>query len=626
MSHRVLVTQAVAGKTARAEGFASPGDAVEGCVVVAAPADLPGWRAASFSEAAWVVLGNGPPPVGGGGPFLRLPATAGEESIEAAIDAALELLRLREELAQQQGETAVARERQLDLVRVGIALTAERDLDRLLQVILTTARELLIADAGSLYLIDEHDGDRVLRFVLAQNDSVPASLATRSLALDSSSLAGYVATSGEVVTVADAHDLPPDLPFCYNPSFDLASGYHTVSVLTAPIATRAEEVIGVLQLINRKSDPTVRILDRDDADRVVQPFGETEVGLIRALAAQAAVAIENTRLVHEIERLFEGFVRAAVVTIEQRDPATCGHSLRVAHYTVSLARALERNAPPTYRGVSFSRDQITQLRYAALLHDFGKVGVREAVLTKGKKLFPERLALIKERFLHAGRAREAALLRRLLGALQTLGRAPGSEDMENLEFAIRQMKNELHANLATVVAVNEPAVQEKPTAPLLARLAQSTFPGVDGAELPLLVPEELRALSIGKGSLDEGERSEIEAHVVHSYQFLLTIPWPRRFAGIPGLAYGHHEKLNGRGYPNRLVADQIPVEVRAMTVSDIYDALTVGDRPYKAAMAPERALALLEADAESGALDADLVRLFIDARIFAQPMTDGPAV
>ncbi len=626
MPSRVLATPAVVTRTPRADDVVVPGGAVAGNVVVASAGDLHAWTPASFPDAAWVVLGDGQAPADVPLHALRLPNTADAVSIEAAIECSLELLQLRSEVARQREETAAARARQLDLARVGIALTAERDLDRLLEMILSTARELLVADAGSLYLIDERDGERALRFVLAQNDSVPASLAAARLRLDSSSLAGHVATSGQVVTVADARDIPPELPFRYNPEFDLASGYHTRSVLTAPIATRAGEVIGVLQLINRKLDPGTRIHSGDDAARFVQPFGESEVALIRALAAQAAVAIENTRLVQEIERLFEGFVRAAVLTIEQRDPVTCGHSQRVAHYTVSLVRALEQNPPPAYHDVRFTRDHLTQLRFAALLHDFGKVGVREAVLTKAKKLFPDRLAMVKERFLHAGRAREVALLRRMVGALQALGRAPGRMDLENLETAIRAMKDELGGGLVEVLAANEPTTQEQPVSHALAVLARTTFPGEGGVELPLLLPEELRALAVGKGSLDESERREIEAHVVHSYQFLLTIPWPRRFAGVPDLAYRHHERLNGRGYPNRLLATEIPLEVRAMTVSDIYDALTVGDRPYKAALSHERALAALEQDAAEGALDADLVRLFIESRVFALPATGATAV
>ncbi len=541
---------------------------------------------------------------------------------DGEIDAAAEVARLQERLAAAEREAAAANERQLELVRVGIALTGERDLERLLQLILSTARELVGADAGSLFLIEDRNGSSLLRFVLAQNDSVAATMVTTTMPMDTSSLAGYVAATGELVTVADARLLADDVPYRFNRSFDLAIGYHTRSVLAAPIATRSDQVIGVLQLINRKAAPGDRILSQEAADRLVRPFAEPEVAVIRALAAQAAVAIENTRLVREIEELFEGFVRAAVVTIEQRDPSTSGHSLRVAHYTTSLAHAVEKVVAGPHRGLAFSRDEMTQLRFAALLHDFGKVGVREAVLTKARKLEPDRLALVQERFRHAGRAREVAMLRQLLLELQRLGRAPTDADLGNLEAALGNVRADLGASLAAVLTANEPTILEEGTRRAVEELQGASFVGEGGIDVPLVRAEEARALLVPRGSLDDLERQEMESHVVRSYEFLLTIPWPKRFAKVPALAYAHHEKLNGRGYPNRLVAAAIPPEVRMITIADIFDALTTGDRPYRRASSPERALAVLADETREGFLDPDLVRLFVDARIFERPMTE----
>jgi len=622
MSWPVLVTPAVAGRSTRPERVIEPGSPVGASVVVATPGDLAAWDGAG-AAALWIVVGRGAVPVE---PFLRLPANARGPLLDQALDAAAEVLQLRTRLTELVRDTAEAFDRQLELARVGIALTAERDLDRLLELILTTARELVNADAGSLYLIEEGDDERRLRFVLAQNDSLPARLAASTMTLDRASLAGYVALTGEAVSVDDVRLMPEGVPYRFNRAFDLTTGYHTRSLLTVPMATRAGEVIGVLQLINRKVDRAARILDERAADAAVRSFGPGEVALLRALAAQAAVAIENTRLVQEIERLFEGFVRASVMAIEQRDPTTSGHSLRVAHYTVSLAQALEREPPPAYAGTAFNRDEMTQLRYAALLHDFGKVGVREFVLTKAKKLGPERLALVQERFRHARRAREVALLRTMLRRLVALGQAPGADDLAAVEAAVAEAVHEIDTELAAVLQANEPSVLEAATAHLLTRVAHERFPGEAGDELPLLLPEEIRALAVPRGSLDEEERREMESHVVHSYQFLLTLPWPKRFARVPLIAYGHHEKLNGRGYPNRLPSEQIPPEVRMMTVSDIYDALTSGDRPYKRAVSPDRALGILEDEVKAGFLDADLVRVFIDARVFARPIGDPMAM
>jgi len=617
----VLVTADVAHLAAGRGTPLQPGGAVGDAVVLASAASRRAWDGDALAGGVWVVVGDGDAP-GAPAPFLRLPAAATPELVEVALSAARQAAELRRRLAAAQQELTQAGERQLDLVRVGIALTAERDLDRLLELILTTAREQVSADAGSLYLVEDGPAGKALRFVLAQNDSVAVALTAATVALDSSSLAGHVAVSGETVSVPDVRRLDAELPFRFNPSFDLASGYHTRSLLGTPLATRSGEVVGVLQLINRKRDPGARIDSAEAADAAVVPFGATEVTLLRAFAAQAAVAIENTRLVMEIERLFEGFVRASVRAIEQRDPTTSGHSQRVAHYTLTLAQAVERTPPPEYRGFGLSRDGWTQLRYAALLHDFGKVGVPEAVLRKGRKLYPERLQTVLERFRHARRAHEVALLRRLLGQLVAHRRVAEGADLAALDRAVEQLDADLDQRLGAVLEANEPSVLAAGTSHLLQRVAHEVFPGTDGESLPLLLPEEVRALAVPRGSLDEEERRQIEDHVVHSYQFLLTIPWPRRLARIPEIAYGHHEKLNGRGYPNRLLKDQIPAEVRMMTVCDIYDALTAGDRPYKRSVSPERAIGILEAEAAEGFVDPDLVRLCVEARVFSRPPAD----
>ena len=615
MTASVYATPEVAGRSGISEAVIQPGPVPDGSVVLTAEGTLARWPKPLPEGVLWVVLGSGDPlPVE---PFLLLPPSAPDAVLARAVRAAIEAATLRERLAELEHQARSAQQKELELARIGIALVAERNLEKLLERILSSARELVSADAGSLYLLEERDGGKFLHFMLAQNDSVPLAFSTWSVPVNPESLAGFVAGSGETVALEDVRRLPREAPYRFNPRFDELVGYHTRSVLTVPMATRAGEIVGVLQLINRKRERNAVIRTAEDADRWVVPFSQADAAVIRALAAQAAVAIENSRLVAEIERLFESFVRAAVLAIEQRDPSTKGHSLRVAHYTVSLARAVEQNPPPSYRELRFSPDELLQLRYAALLHDFGKVGVREAVLTKPKKLYPERLALILERFRHARRAQEAAILRTLLYRLADLGRAPSREDLEALEQAVGAIREDLGIKLAKVLEANEPTVLAADTAQMLRFLAEATFPGENGEGLPLLTPEELRCLSIPKGSLDEEERREVESHVVHSYQFLLTLPWPKRLSRVPEIAYAHHEKLDGRGYPRRLSGEQIPPEVRMLTICDMYDALAAADRPYKRAVSPERALAILEEEAKQGALDRELFQVFLDARIFA---------
>ena len=619
MAARLYVCEELAERVGRGAAWPPPAaDGAGGDVLVATPAALAGWQARGGPRDLLVVVGDGPLPAGAA-PWLTLPAGAGGSAIALAVDAALEVAALRDRVDASEGAAALERSRQLDLARVGIALAAERDLDRLLGLILSTARDLVSADAGSVFIVEDGSGPAQLRFALAQNDSVATALTRATLPADSASIAGHAARSGEPVLVDDVRWLPAGLPYRFNESFDLTTGYHTRSVLTTPMSTRAGEVVGVLQLINRKRDPSAKIRTEADADALVLPFGESDVAVIRALAAHAAVAIENTRLVQEVEGLFEGFVRAAVTAIEQRDPSTSGHSLRVAHYTVLLAQALGDDPRSAYHGTRFTDDQLTELRYAALLHDFGKVGVREAVLTKAKKLGAERLGAVQERFRHARTARAAALQRLLLHSLGEQQRPPAQTELAELERSASAIGTDLDAGFAAVLAANEPTPLPRPTGHLLGGVARQRFVGADGAEEQLLLPEEVRALSVPIGSLDEEERREVESHVVHSYQFLLTLPWPRRYARVAEIAYGHHEKLNGRGYPSRLAGEQISLEARIIAVCDIYDALAAGDRPYKRAVSPEQAIAELEREAAAGFLDADLVRTFVDSRVWARP-------
>lgn len=622
MAAPFYVTPEVAGRSGLSESLLAPGSVPAGSVVLTSAEALKAWPPPLPALVVWVVFGQGDAlPVE---PFLLLPPQAPEEVVKRAVLAALETANLRQRLSRWQETAQAAQEKQLELARIGIALVAERQLEKLLERILSSARELVNADAGSLYLLEEQGEEKRLHFMLAQNDSVPVAFSTWSMPVDESSLAGFVACSGETVSLDDVRHLPQGAPFRFNARFDEISGYYTRSLLTVPMATRTGEIVGVLQLINRKKEPGPKIHRAEDADRLVVPFSRADVAVIRALAAQAAVAIENSRLVAEIEGLFESFVRAAVMAIEQRDPTTKGHSVRVAHYTLHLAKSVEQNPPAPYRGLRFSADELRQLRYAALLHDFGKVGVREAVLTKPKKLYPEKLELVLERFRHARRAQEVAILRGLLQQLMSLGRAPTPEDLQSLERSVQAMGEDLRRKLAAVLEANEPTVLASSTAQILSLLADATFPGENGQRIPLLTREELRWLSIPKGSLDEQERQEVESHVVYSYQFLMALPWPKRLSRVPEIAYGHHEKLDGRGYPRRLQGPEIPPEVRMMTICDMYDALTAADRPYKKAVSPERALAILEDEVKQGALDADLFQVFVEAQIFARkPPSEG---
>ena len=508
-----------------------------------------------------------------------------------------------------------------ELSRVGAALSTERNLDTLLGMILSQALKLSSSDAGSLYLMerDEQGKPSTLRFKLTRNTTLPEIPFTEfSIPIDHTSIAGYVAATGDPLMIGDVYLLPEQVTYQLNRSFDEKFGYRTKSMLVLPMRTHRDEIIGVLQLINRKRDAEQRLTSADIVEQQVLPFDQRSADLVAALAAQAAVAIENSRLYEDIERLFEGFVTAAVTAIEARDPTTSGHSFRVATFTTGLAEAVDKAGEGPYRGLTFTREQIREIRYAGLLHDFGKVGVREQVLVKQKKLYGHDLTILRHRFHSLLQQADLEFERERAEHLLDHGASDYREVVQRLELMRRDRRDELSRWLDSIVRANEPTILPEGSFEELEEIGRQTFTDFDGVERPLLAEDELRFLMINKGNLDPRERREIESHVTHTYRFLEQIPWTRELSGIPKIAFGHHEKLDGTGYPRGVGEQDIPVQTRMMTIADIYDALTATDRPYKRAVTAERALDILGFEAKDGHIDRDLLTTFIQAQVFAR--------
>ena len=547
--------------------------------------------------------------------FVRHPV--GVRQLLVAVRAGFREAAARAETARARAEAA-SRGREIgELTRIGVALGTERDLDTLLDLILTQSRRITSSDAGSLYLIEGEPGEKRLRFRLAQTYSKPeAPFVEFTMPMDRTSLAGYAAVTGEPLVIDDAYFLPPDVEYTINRSFDERYGYRTKSMLVIPMKDHKEQVIGVLQLINRKRSLDAVLATPAAVEQQVVPFSKRTVELVTALAGQAAVAIENSQLYREIERLFEGFVQAAVRAIEQRDPTTFGHSGRVANMTVSLAAVVDKAGDGPYSGLTFTREQLREIRYAGLLHDFGKVGVREQVLVKAKKLYPLQLELIRQRHDFVRRSAEREFWRKRAEFLETHGRQGYEPFVRTLEAEHARELTELERFMKAVLHANEPTVLPATRFEELLDLARRTYQDLAGAARPYLTDDEVRYLTIPKGSLDEAERLEIESHVNHTYNFLKEIPWTRELQHIPLIAYGHHEKLDGGGYPRGVTGEAIPIQTRMMTISDIYDALTAADRPYKPAVARARALDIMDEEVRAGQLDRELFRLFVDAKVF----------
>ena len=352
--------------------------------------------------------------------YLQLPADPSSPMLLGTVRRAYQYL-FQKSRADQLERQLTERTRELrEVSEVGIALSAERDHSVLLTTILSKARELSRSDAGSLYLLDDSTGERMLRWKLAQNDSINVEgFEEKLLPITRKSLAGYVALTGDTLVIDDAYALPEEAEYTINTSFDEKNGYLTRSILVFPMTNHAGDVIGVLQLINRKRRGAPAQLTAAAVPDEVIPFEAEVIELMRSIAGQAAVAVENNLLYESIERLFEGFVTAAVTAIEQRDPTTSGHSFRVADLTVELARVIDHLEAGQYQDTHFSLEQVREIRYASLLHDFGKVGVREQVLVKEKKLYPMQLETIRARFEFVMKSAENDANRRRVGQKYT---------------------------------------------------------------------------------------------------------------------------------------------------------------------------------------------------------------
>jgi len=552
--------------------------------------------------------------------FACVPQDASRALVEKLIAAAFANIELAERERTAREELARTEREMDELNRIGVALSATRDVNALLEMILVKSRAITGADAGSLYLVEETpEGERQLRFKLTQNDSRQFPFTEFTMPISEGSMAGHVALHGEVIQVGDAYTLLAESdapePYQFNPKYDQESGYRTRSMLTLPMKNGKGEVLGVLQLINCKRDPEARLTSLEVVEHEVQAFPERAVRLALSLASQAAVAYENSRLYQDIETLFEGFVQAAVTAIEQRDPTTSGHSQRVSTMTVGLAETVDRVDCGAYAHISFSREQMKEIRYAALLHDFGKVGVREEVPTKAKKLYPAQLAMVQTRFDYIRKELEAGYARQKLLSLLEHGHEKALAEIERLDQEYKRRLAEMDDYFEFILQVNEPTLLPTGQFDRLLDIARRKYRDPRGVEHNLLTPEEVRFLSIPQGSLDPDERHQIESHVVHSFNFLMQIPWTKEIRGIPMIARAHHEKLDGSGYPYKLKSDEIPLQAKIMTICDMFDALSASDRPYKKAVPVERALDILAMSVRQNELDLALFQLFLDAKI-----------
>ena len=504
-----------------------------------------------------------------------------------------------------------------ELNEIGIALSAEKDHDRLLELILTKAMEVTNADGGTLYTRTD---DKRLKFEILHNRSLdihkggtsgeeitfyPLHLYGEDGEPNKSMVAAWAAVSGETVNIPDAY-ATEEFDFSGTRNFDQKTGYRSISFLTVPMRDHENEIIGVLQLINA--------MEKDN-DKVI-PFSPLDQQLVESLASQAAVTITNKTLIQAQKDLFDSFIQLIADAIDEKSPYTAGHCRRVPVLTNMLADAANKINVGPLKGFHMTDDEKYELEVAAWLHDCGKITTPEYVVDKGTKLETifDRISLVDIRFEVLKRDKIIESLKNKLIKLN------GSGDLEQELLNDQALQKELikleqeREDIRTYNIGGE-SLHENDIA-RIEQIAERTWVDPEGKTVNLLSNEEVQNLEIGRGTLSVREREIINNHVSVTIKMLESLPYPKHLTRVPEYAGGHHEKMDGTGYPNKLTREQMSVQARMIAIADVFEALTASDRPYKKAMPLSQSLKILGQMKVDNHVDADLFDVFMHEKIY----------
>ena len=487
------------------------------------------------------------------------------------------------------------------LTRIGTALSAERNIERLFEMIVQEAREFTCADGGTLYIMS--DDETEMQFAIVQTETLGVRMGgtggkitwkpVRLIKPDGSSnhenVSAHVVLTGSTVNIPDVY-AAGDFDFQGTRKFDAQTGYRSKSMLVVPMKNHENDIIGVLQLLNARNEERSEVIS----------FSAECQEMTESLASQAAVALSNNRLIHNLEALMESFIRAIATAIDEKSPYTGGHVRRVAALTMAIARKINDATDGPYAEVRFSDDQLKELQTAAWLHDVGKVTTPEYVVDKATKLETifDRIELLRLRFEVCGLQ---ARLRRL--NKDTDLESAGIDNEDGIEPLLREEFRFLsEANRGGEQMSNE--MMER-----VRTIAGRTWK-LDGKTEPLLLPEEVENLNIRKGTLTSKERDIIQNHAAMTYKILSQLPFSKKMKHVPDYAASHHETLNGRGYPRGLDSTRLPLQPRILALADIFEALMAKDRPYREGKALSEALHILTIMAKDGHIDPDLFAFF----------------
>ena len=498
---------------------------------------------------------------------------------------------------------------------IGASLSAERDIDRLLEAILTAAKTITRADGGTLYRVTE---ERTLRFEIVRTSSLryylggttgnPVPFYPIQLYKDDrpnqSMVAAYAALTGKTVNIADAYTAD-GFDFSGTRAFDTKTGYRSKSFLTVPMRNHDNETIGVLQLINAM----------EPSSGAIVPFSPSDQRLAESLASQAAIALTNRMLINQLEQLFESFINLINSAIDEKSPYTGGHCQRVPVLTMLLAEAVSETKDGPLRDFHMSEKDRYELKIAGLLHDCGKVTTPVHIVDKATKLESifDRIQLIDTRFEVLKRDAELEALRKKHDFLEQKMRMEAAEEDKRLRDRLRQLDDDrkfLHACNIGGERMRDEDVDR------VRRIGQYRWRDFAGHEAQFLSEDEVKNLTIRSGTLTEEERKVINHHIVATIRMLEALPWPKHLTKVPEYAGGHHERMDGKGYPKGLTREQMSVQARCMGIADIFEALTAKDRPYKKGKTLSESLEILGRMKLNNHVDPDLFDVFVRRKVY----------
>jgi len=498
---------------------------------------------------------------------------------------------------------------------IGASLSAERDINRLLEAILAAAKTITRADGGSLYRLTE---ERTLRFEIVRTSSLkyylggttgnPVPFYPIQLYKDGkpnhSMVAAYAALTGKTVNIADAYTAE-GFDFSGTRAFDSKTGYRSKSFLTVPMRNHENEIIGVLQLINAQ----------DPRNGDIVAFSPSDQRLAESLASQAAIALTNRMLINQLEQLFESFINLINTAIDEKSPYTGGHCQRVPVLTMLLAEAVNETREGPLSDFQMSEKDRYELKIAGLLHDCGKVTTPVHVVDKATKLETifDRVHLIDTRLEVLKRDMEIEVLKKKMAFLEQRKPMEAAEEDQRLRERLRSLDDDrrfLHACNIGGERMRDEDIER------VRRIAGYRWRDVSGHEADFLTEEEVKNLTIRAGTLTDEERKIINHHIVATIRMLEALPWPRHLAKVSEYAGGHHERMDGKGYPRGLTREQMSVQSRCMGIADIFEALTAKDRPYKKGKTLSESLEILGRMKLNNHVDPDLFDIFVRRKVY----------